>query len=237
MFYVNWEAYTPAIYNTKASDPVVQVAIPSTWGWPAQSIPVRLAANVKGATGSDGELLAIDGNTVHNFWQFKRTSTTTATAAAYGRADLSTGSGWSKDNPRGGAGIVGAGASQLAGLLVKKETDAGPINHALQMAVGATINRPGFTGQAINGDGTAANGILQEGDRVAIPPGVKLPAGLSPLGLKVAKALQTYGAYDIDTGGPSTTLLRAQANAYDSATIAALRKDVALVMPLLQRVN
>lgn len=237
MYWVNWESYAPAIYQAAPEYPVVQVSVPNSWGWPAGQVPVRLPVDATGAVGTDGELLAIDGTTVHNFWQFKRTSPTTATASAYGRTDLLTGSGWSNRNPQRGAGIVASGSSQLAGLLVKKETDAGPIRHALQLAVSASLHSPGYTGEATSGDGTSSAGISKTGQRMAIPPRVAIPAGLSPLGQQVAQALKTYGAFDIDTGGPNTTLLRAQANAYDSATINALRKDMAALLPLLHRVD
>lgn len=65
---------------------------------------------------------------------------------------------------------------------------------------------------------------------------MSMPAGLSPLGQKVFRAMQTYGVFDIDVAGGTTTL-RAQANAYTSSAIDALRADVNKFMPLLQRVQ
>ena len=91
------------------------------------------------------------------------------------------------------------------------------------------------TGEAIHFDGQSPNGILQEGQRLAIPRSTPMPAGLSPLGQKVFRALQIYGAFDVDSSGGSTTL-RAQSNAYDQVTITALRADMQLMGPLLQAV-
>ena len=62
-----------------------------------------------------------------------------------------------------------------------------------------------------------------------------MPAGLSPLGQKVFRVLRTYGAFDVDSSGGSTTL-RAQSNAYDAATITALRADMQKLGPLLRAV-
>jgi hypothetical protein len=146
-----------------------------------------------------------------------------------------TGMGWGTSSPFLGAGIMAAGSSELAGMLVQAETDTGAINHALQITIYSSLNRPGFTGGAIAGDGPSPGGIVQEGDRLGIPPGTSMPAGLSPLGQKVFLAFQKYGAFDIDTGG--ATNLRAQQNAYDAATVNALRTDMATLMPLLERVN
>lgn len=233
---VNWDGYSPAVYRGTAADPLVHVSFPDNWGWPAQTIDIHLPAGVSGAVGTDGEILMLDGTLVHNCWQFVRTSSTTATCQAYGRADVLTGSGWGSRSPFLSAGIVATGSSQLAGLLVQAETDAGEIEHALQVALDGAIQKPGFSGEAISGDGYASSGVAQEGERLALPKSLAMPSGLSPLGQKVFRAMQKYGLFDIDVAGGTTTL-RAQANAYDAATIDALRADVNRFMPLLQRVT
>jgi hypothetical protein len=134
------------------------------------------------------------------------------------------------------AGTVAAGASEYAGLLVQAETDAGEVEHALQLVLDGALQKPDPVGQAISSDGSSPNGIAQEGERLAIPPSVSMPAGLSPLGQKVFRALQKYGAFDIDVAGGCTTL-RVQANAYDAATIIALQGDVNTIIPLLESVQ
>jgi hypothetical protein len=212
------------------------VAIPYTWGWPAQTLAINVPAGVTGATGTDGEIIILDGTTAHHCWQFKRTSSSTATCSAYARADVLADTGWGTKSPFLAAGIVATGSSQLAGLLVQAETDAGEIEHALQIALDGQLQRPGYVGEAISGDGQSPSGISIEGERLAIPPSTAMPAGLSPLGQKVFRALVKYGAFNIDVAGGTTTL-RAQANAYDRATIDALRGDVNRLIPLLQRVD
>ena len=233
---VAWSAYSPAIYVTAASDALVSVVYPPGWGYGGGSLNVRMPLEARGAPGTDGELLVIDGNTVHNFWQFVRLSPTTAAARSYGATNVRLGSGWGTKLPFRSAGIVATGSSQLAGLLVQAETDQGDIGHALQLSIDFPLARPGHTGEAISGDGKSPDGILQEGDRLAIPPQTPMPPHLSALGQKVFRAYQTYGAFVVDVAG-GTTNLRAQANAYDRATIAALKLDVLKLTPMLQRIR
>jgi hypothetical protein len=232
---VNWNAYSPSIYIASPTDAIVAVKIPNNWGWPAQTLNIRMPPEANGAVGTDEELLIIDGTTVHNFWGFVRNGNA-ATADAYGRADLLTDSGWGSKNPFRSAGIVAAGSSQLAGMIVQAETDAGEIEHALHMAIDVSLNLPGAVGMALSSDGGSKTGISHEGDRLAIPPGTPMPAGLSPLGQKVFNAYVRYGVYNVDQAG-GVTILRAQANAYDSKTISALRSDLGKITPLLQLVT
>lgn len=236
LFGVAWSSYSPAIYVSSASDPVVSIEHPASWGRPADTLEIRIPADVDGAPGTDGELLVIDGDTVHNFWQFRRLSTEKAAAQSYAATNVVTGNGWGRASPFLGAGIVAAGASQLAGLLVQEETDRGEIAHALQLSVDARYAKPGHAGEAINGDGRNPDGLVREGQRLAIPATVAMPRGLSPLGQKVFRAYQTYGAFVIDVAG-GVTNLRAQANAYDPATITALQQDLTRISPLLQHVE
>ena len=232
-----WSKYSTAVYVTNPSDPLVTITTVASWGWPAETLSLHLPSGVTGAPGSDAELIIIDGNNVHNFWVFNRINDNSATAKAYGRTNLLTGDGWGKASPFLGAGIVGAAASEFAGLLVQAETDAGEINHALQIEMPGPMQAPGRTGGAIGADGHSPTGVVQEGDRLAIPPSVAMPAGLSPLGQKVFRALQKYGCFDIDTTDNITVSFRAQQNAYDSATMTALDSDIRIIAPLLQLVQ
>jgi hypothetical protein len=235
-FGVAWEGYSPAVYVSSAADPLVSISHPPTWGHKGGMVRVRIPPAGDGAVGTDGELLVIDDGIVHNFYQFKRLTATTATAAAYGATNVVTGTGWGRASPVLGAGIVATGSSQLAGLLVQAETDRGEIAHALQVCIEDRLAIPGHSGEAIGGDGQNPQGIVQEGVRLAIPRQSAMPRGLSPLGQQVFRAYQEYGAFVIDVAG-GVTNLRAQANAYDVATIKALSKDLPRITPMLQRVR
>jgi hypothetical protein len=242
---VTWDHDSPPIYIASSSDPVVQVSVPASWGYPAGPVSLHIPAGATGAPGGVGEqnpdapIIVIDGDTVYNFWRFDRTSNTTATAQAMGEANVITGTGWGNPNavPGGlGAGTDAAGASELGGLLVQAQTDTGAIDHALELAIDNSLLGPGFVAPAIGGDGTNPNGTVQEGQLLAIPPGTPMPSGLSPLGQEVFRALQQYGAYVTDNGTDQTAL-RAQANAYNAATMSALKVDLNTVLPLLEVVS
>ncbi|MBC7465014.1 MAG: RICIN domain-containing protein [Bdellovibrio sp.] len=235
-YWVNWNQYSPAVIQSKNTDPLVAVKIPDSWGWSAQTLNIRIPAGVTGAVGSDGEILILDGAAIHNCWQFKRLTETTATCQAYGRTNVLTGSGWGTKSPFLSAGIVAAGSSQLAGLLVQAETDKGEINHALQIVLDVPLVLPNPTGEAIYSDGANSGGLSQEGDRLAIPRGTPMPANLSPLGQKVFRAMMNYGAFNIDRA-TGTTVIRVQQNAYDSTTISKLAGEMKQITPLLQKVN
>ncbi len=69
----------------------------------------------------------------------------------YAATDVVSGTGWGTPSPFLGAGVVAAGSSELAGLLVQAETDAGDIQHALQIELPQTQNMSGYDGDAIFG--------------------------------------------------------------------------------------
>lgn len=235
-YWVDWEAYSVGVWFSRPGDPLVAVQHPSGWGRPAGTINLHLPAGVSGAAGDDGSIVVVDGNTVYNMWQFVRTSNNSARCDAVGFTDVVNGTGWAQKSPPMGSGITSVGASQLAGLLVQSETDAGEIQHALELSVEETFVKPGQVGEAIHNDGQYPGGKLMEGQRLGIPRGASMPPGLSPLGQKVFRAFQTYGAYAVDASTGSTTL-RAQSNAYNQSTIDALRKDMQKLGPMLQAVD
>src|SRR5262249_32110447 len=142
---VAWSAYSPAIYVTAASDALVAVAYPPGWGYGGGVLHVHLPLPAGGAPGTGGELLVIDGNTFHNFWQFVRLTPTPAAARSYGATNVLLGTGWGNKLPFRSAGIVATGSSQLAGLLVEAETDQGDIRHALQLSIDFPLAKPGYT--------------------------------------------------------------------------------------------
>src|SRR5262249_3681605 len=96
---VAWDSSSPAIPLAAGIDPLVRVSVPASWGWPAQPVDVHPPLGASGATGTDGEILMFTGTTVHNCWQFTRTSDGAATCAAYGRTDVLTGPGWGSKSP------------------------------------------------------------------------------------------------------------------------------------------
>lgn len=237
---VSWDTYSDGVYTAAPTDPLVSVAVQGAWGYPAGTIQVHVAANVTGAAGTDGSIVVIDNGVAYNFWQFNRTAATTATAAAYGQSNVTTGSGFGTSNPFQGAGITAIGDNQLGGLITAADQANGFINHALSMAVDGTV--AGLLGgglapgPGIDSDTTPGTvGVLQEGMHLAIPPSVAMPAGLSALGQQVFTAVQKYGVWIVDQTGGGTNIT-AEENAWDATTITALWHDMGNITPLLEQV-
>jgi hypothetical protein len=198
-------------------------------------------------SGHDSPILMIDQDGyVWNFWQFNRTSDTTATCSAYGKCHVlnDTGWGWTQQGTADnnwvtvvGAGTAACGASQLGGLLVQAETDVGDIKHALGLAVRTGLIAPGTIAPAVGDDGKTPGAPLKESQLLAIPGNVSMPSSMSPLGQKVFKAFKAYGARVTDDGGGDRTTIRANQREFDQPTMDALRKDMAKLIPLLKLVG
>ncbi|HVZ04317.1 hypothetical protein [Hyphomicrobium sp.] len=240
---IKWPAFTgynysvapEAYYTAKPTDPVVAVKVPAGWGYPGGTVNVHIPAGATGtADNPDHSIVIVDGTTAYNFWQFDRTSATTATAEAMGKADIVTGTGWGSSSPFLSAGISAAGSNQLAGLVTAADINAGTINHALALQVEFSLAKAGHIGQAISGDGSSSSGLFQEGQHLAIPKDVVMPAGLSPIGQEIFHALQNYGAFVVDVAGGTTNIL-AQENALTDAQSNALwQHDLGAITPLLE---
>ncbi|MGO9821104.1 MAG: hypothetical protein ACLPTJ_10700 [Solirubrobacteraceae bacterium] len=110
---------------------------------------------------------------------------------------------WSGVLPTGFA--RGAGVTYLAGLIRPCEIAQGRIDHALAFAYPYTT--PQFVYPARKSDGSTPPGDgLPEGSRLQLDPGVsdrviKRVWGCTNACFTIAKALQRYGMYLVDTGG------------------------------------
>jgi hypothetical protein len=127
------------------------------------------------------------------FWQARKQGKRWTTS--WGAVNDIDGSGW-------GGASTGSGASRLAGVIQIAEIQQGTIPHALAIQtdnVCANI----FRAPALKTDGQSTRpDCIPQGARVRLDPGVKLDAlTLAPAVRMVAQALQTYGAYVVDSGG------------------------------------
>ena len=228
-WWVNWDSYSNPVVLGSASDPVVSVTVPASWGWPAGGLKVHVPSGVTGASGTDASLVVIDGSTVYDFWQFSRSSNTAASASSYAQSDIVQGSGWGSSSPQKGAGIRAAGSSGLAGEIYGDELTQG-IHHALAFAATSAAGLDGPSRPpAISGDGPA------EGTRVGIPPGTAKPGNLSVQGGRTWDALQTYGAWLVDrTSGGSPCVFNADPRSVSQADVDALLGDLDKITPALR---
>jgi hypothetical protein len=239
-WWVNDEAYSVPVVTSSSSQPLVAVQAPASWGWPAATLQLNIAAGVTGASGTDAALLVISNGTAYNFWQFNRVDATHATASAYAEASLS-GSGWGTPSPFLGAGIRAVGASELGGLITGSDLSAGAINHALAISLDSSITSNKFVPPAISSDGSAS-GSVSEGARLGIPAGTSMPGGLSSVGQMVWNAFMRYGGYVVDTSGGNT--LYADPNSVPPSAINPLRNagasgqsDLDIIIPHLKIAN
>jgi hypothetical protein len=238
---VAWPSGGPGIYFASASDPALAVTVPATWGWPGGVINTHLPSGITSATGSDHEILIVDvdGDTIHNFWNFVRQDDNHATAGAYGAASYSTGTGFGTSSPFKGVGITAIGSNEWGGLICAAQIAAsgGVINHALHIVTDGAITLQGFVAPAISSDGSqtsGSGGVVVEGWRVAIPRTTTMPSGLSTLGQQIFVAMQNYGAYITDVAG-GVTNLRVNINDFDDPTMTAVWHDMNQIMPLSKR--
>lgn len=221
-WYVNYHAYSNPVVLGADTDPVVVIPAPSSWGWPATELKIRVPSGVTGATGTDGSLVVISDNAAYDFWQFVRTSETTATVSAWAQANIITGTGWADPNSKEAAGIRAGGSAGLAGEIYGNELTEG-IPHALGIA--AVIELSGLGGEhrppAVSGDGP------MEGLRLGIPPSTPKPAGLSVQGSNAWDALVKYGAWLADRAyGACPILFNADPRSVPQADVDALHGDI-----------
>lgn len=233
-WWVNDESYSIPVVYSSASDPVVAVQVPATWGWPADTLSLPIPAGVTGAQGTDGSIVIVANNVAYNFWQFQRTDTTHATANAYGEANTVTGTGWGSSNPFLGAGIRAAGSSAVAGLITGSDLAGSVIHHALAVSLPGSLLSSAYVAPAISSDG--GGGPIPMGARLGIPAGTPMPAGLSPIGQTVWNTLLTYGAFVVDQHNDSApAILYADPNSVPTSTIEPLRSgDLNLIMPYVR---
>lgn len=110
------------------------------------------------------------------------------------------------------AGVRASNFSWAAGLITAADVSQGRIDHALVVALPAYANGdsmiagsptgPGpYRAPATCGNSQLGSGPIVMGSKIGIPAGVARPAGLSPIGIMVFDALQTYGAYVGDGNG------------------------------------
>jgi hypothetical protein len=126
------------------------------------------------------------------------------------------------------------GGSALGGLIRTWELEAGAIHHVLALALAEERMRPGPVWPATREDGGTEGyaGSIPMGTLVAIPPDVDVEAlDLTPGGHVLARALQDYGAYVVDSSSQVT--FYAEPGAETSAELAQARTDVEQLAQLL----
>jgi hypothetical protein len=182
----------------------------ASWGDPVRylgsganvvQIHVPDSAAPSGPPGGDAQLNIVDPtrHVVDESWRTSRVFAANLASGSHVRVDLR------------GDGLVGgtaAGMSAIGGLIRTWELQDHDIRHVLAIAVPASSLALGPVWPARSQDSWAPGrylGALHMGSLVAIPPDVNVAAlGLSAEGLAIARALQNYGAYLVNTAGQTS---------------------------------
>ncbi len=197
--YANLFDFGIPIYTATSGTPRYTVTCTVTnWGpCPFGGVQVPIPTGARPSPGSDGAMVVIDeaGQRTFEFWQGRLSGG--KWSASWGAVNDLAGSGW------GGIGAgTASGASRLGGVIRIAEIAAGEIPHALALQTDNPC-RTSFRPPAIKTDGTSDRAdCIPEGARVRLDPAVDLATlNLAPAVRAVGRALQTYGAYIVDTGG------------------------------------
>jgi hypothetical protein len=166
------------------------------------TIVFPIPANALPSTGSDHHLAIINGNQELDMWDASyNAGSDTWSAGIRTTTDIT---GWGANCPQGRHcdGAVAAGFAILGGAIRPEEIAQGHIDHALALTTPAT--RAGYIAcPATHTDGVSNNlNALPEGARVQLDLAFSVDGQSWPAWEKtIAKALQTYGAYVVDTSG------------------------------------
>lgn len=176
----------PVVHAT-AADPVRTVTAAG------RTLRFRIPDGATPSLGSDHHLAVIDGDGELDLW----------TAVRDGAGDWTAGA--AVIVPQTARGIAGpiaadaAGFALTAGLLTPAELRAGRIDHALVFTTPAT--RDTFVAPAVHTDGRRSDAAAMPlGTRIQLDPAADLSA-LPRDQRVIARALQVYGAYLVDSSG------------------------------------
>jgi len=220
--HANIEQYSIPTYVATASDPPRRIFDRQRGPDPGVLRDViRVPDEARPAVGTDGHLNIIDETHrwVVELYAVQRLPNGDLSTRGFNRNDLrGPGAGFERWK-----GSVAAGTSSLGGMIRRGELVSGTaglgtgIRHALQAVVPPTaLNRKAPGGRAFVWPASSADtpavqgrgsydvtGNVYMGSLLAIPPTVEIDAlGIAdPQAREVARALQDYGVYIVDTGG------------------------------------
>ncbi len=153
----------------------------------------------------DRHMIIVDpvARVAYEFWNFRKLGPRSYRAGMAGKWDLS---GPGVNTPQSDEffrrnGANAAKTPYIGGLLRYEELISGTIGHALNMVIPTT--RAGeFRGPAVSTDGKRPGAeFIPEGARIQLNPDLNLDAlGLSQPTKVIARCLQVYGAYIMDSG-------------------------------------
>lgn len=227
---INADKWSHPVYVARPGDPLVRIVV-----YGELKAKIRVPAGAEPArprsSDSDGHLHIIDptGSFVDEMWRARRRPDGSLVAEAYHRNDLH-GPGVGK----GGARAYGGSA--IAGLIRHGELHAG-IRHALAVALPRRLQKRGPVWPATaEDDGSEKDyrGPVPMGQRLAVPRDLDVSRlELGPEGRALLRALQEYGAYDVDSSDDMSLYAEPSAE----TELGTARADWAKLRPFLRCVR
>lgn len=207
------EYYSVPLYIADASTPRVAVGDSTGWWGGFASVPIPTGATA--ALGSDHHLAIWDkpNNLLYEFWNAVKSGSNWS--ASWGSTFASNGLGYQTGVNQNSARAYGG--SLVGGLIRRQEMVNGYIPHALAMAYPYT--RGLFYARGLGADGVTVNiashcdnasasnrnstGNIPEGARLRLKSSVDVDAkcGTNQACKVLGRALQTFGAFIVDTSG------------------------------------
>ncbi|MGQ9406679.1 hypothetical protein [Mycolicibacterium gilvum] len=204
--YANLVDFAIPVYSADDDTPRTRVSCTITnWGpCPFTGHSVPIPDDAKPSAGSDGAMVVIDPDAqlLFEFWRAREKGGQWTTS--FGAVNRLDGSGWGTHS----SGFsTASGASRLAGVIRVDEMRHGEIPHALALQSDSVCANV-FRAPAIKTDGTYRGAdCVPAGARLRLDPDVDIDAlNLGPAERVIARALQTYGAFVVDSGGAALSV-------------------------------
>lgn len=206
-----------------AADPETTIRLPAGWGWPAETIIMRVPAGTVAPGTSDNTICFVDTTTglVVDLWQAAKGADGSWSGSSAAQCTL-TSSGWGAAGKA--AGVRAAGCSNLGGLVTSQDIANGAINHALAIVLPPEMIAAGFRAPAMSTDAGSTTGVVQVGQRLAIPPSTPKPKLATTQGSLLWDAMVKYGAFCVDHCGGEDPI-------FQFATSAPLQPNLAWPLP------
>jgi hypothetical protein len=204
---VNQGGWTPGVFYADGSAARKTVILAN--GWRMDDVPIP--SNLAPSGDNDAHAVIVDTarGRAYDFFGLVRSSTSpSGWAASAGVVFRLGGSGfWNGD--LGPWGARASSAALLGGLILKSDVEAGAIAHALACAAPKQLIENGLDGisPVTTGDGSGPAGSMPMGSRLQLDPSLdlsKLP--LEAGEVLLARALQQYGCYVVDSTGNGLVL-------------------------------
>lgn len=202
----NTSVFTPPINIAPAGTTRVSVAVPNGWVMESVPVPANMVASPDPVQNADNQAIIWDQDLdrFYDFFRWVKSGTSySCSATVLFRAHNGSGFWDANFNPGDGfAGPWGAHASSAAlagGLIRKEEVEAGYIPHALALGTPHAVNGPAIS-PVTSSDGQGGASAMPMGSHLMLDQSVNIATlGLDPSLLMVARALQEYGAFTVES--------------------------------------